>query len=74
MSAPVSGVSLSPFRARVSGAVRCLESCAGLQVTLSSEGLPPRAATAAHDGKFGFDDVLPGQYEVTVSKVSDVVI
>ncbi|KAF0301730.1 Nodal modulator 2 [Amphibalanus amphitrite] len=68
VSAPVSGVTFSPFRARVSGAVRCLESCAGLQLTLSAEGLPPRAATAAADGRFAFDGVLPGQYEVTVTK------
>ncbi|XP_043236772.1 nodal modulator 1-like [Amphibalanus amphitrite] len=68
VSAPVSGVTFSPFRARVSGTVRCLESCAGLQLTLSAEGLPPRAATAAADGRFAFDGVLPGQYEVTVTK------
>ena len=70
VSAPVSGVSLSPFRARVSGSVGCLESCAGLTLSLTSEGLPARAADVAGDGGFLFEDVLPGQYDVAVSKVS----
>lgn len=71
MSAPVGGVTFSPFRARVSGAVRCLRPCAALTLTLSGDGISPRRTVAQEDGSFSFEDVLPGQYTVTAVRVSD---
>ncbi|XP_037076289.1 nodal modulator 2-like [Pollicipes pollicipes] len=68
VSAPVSGVQLSPFRARVSGAVACRQPCAGLPLTLTADGLAPRTAVADQGGRFSFEDVLPGQYDVAPVK------
>ena len=68
---PVSGVTFSQFRAKVSGTVSCLENCGLLQLSLSAIGRVEEKklvqATQVPKGtRFTFEEVLPGKYTVTL--------
>nr|XP_049692347.1 nodal modulator 1 [Helicoverpa armigera] len=72
-NAPVDGITFSQLKSRVSGRVQCLlpAACAAVPVTLrplSPDGgyVGQPMTTVAKDGKYTFEEVLPGSVEISV--------
>ncbi|XP_054268312.1 BOS complex subunit NOMO2-like [Macrosteles quadrilineatus] len=62
---PVTGVDFSQLQATVRGAIKCLTSpCPDITVTLQSG--PDSTTAVAKGGVYVFDNVLPGEYTVSV--------
>ena len=60
--APVTDIYFSPVRVTVSGSVQCLGACPDLTVTLKPEGFSKDIKMKVKDGKFLFENQLPGSY------------
>ncbi|KAK7106662.1 BOS complex subunit NOMO1-like isoform X2 [Littorina saxatilis] len=69
---PVMDVNFSQFRAKVSGAISCMEKCGELEVSLNAVGrqdakvLAKAKETGATSASFIFENVLPGKYKATI--------
>ncbi|XP_039289958.1 nodal modulator 1-like [Nilaparvata lugens] len=71
---PVSGIEFSQLRAIIRGQVVCLseQTCSGITVTVASlNGQDHFTTTTAAGGKYRLDNVLPGEYKVSLDRVSD---
>jgi len=72
---PVSNLYFSPVRVTVSGTIRCLEAhgsstCPDLTVNLKPEGFGQPMSRVAKNGRFNFDNQLPGSYMVTIDQTA----
>ena len=69
---PVKGLKFSQFQAVLSGAVKCLSKEKCHKITVSLHGIKGSKshtqALTSLDGKFVFQKVLPGKYEVSIVK------
>nr|XP_022336385.1 nodal modulator 1-like isoform X1 [Crassostrea virginica] len=70
-NAPVMDITFSQFRAKLSGSIKCLEKCGGMEVSLSPVNRgDSKQITQAKEGSqgtvFQFENVLPGKYKVTL--------
>lgn len=70
-NAPVMDITFSQFRAKLSGSIKCLEKCGGMEVSLSpvNRGDKKQITQAKEGAKgtvFQFENVLPGKYKVTL--------
>jgi len=73
---PVSSLYFSPVRVTVSGIIKCLPTsdevttCPDLTVSLKPEGFGHQVSRTAKNGRFSFDNQLPGSYLVTVDQAA----
>ncbi|XP_061181394.1 BOS complex subunit NOMO1-like [Saccostrea echinata] len=70
-NAPVLDIVFSQFRAKLSGSIKCLEKCGGMEVSLSPVSRSDnKQITQAKEGAkgtvFQFENILPGKYKVTL--------
>ncbi|XP_048249948.1 nodal modulator 1-like [Haliotis rufescens] len=70
-SKPVSDVRFSQFRAKVHGAVTCMEKCGHIDMSLDSLSRADskqvvQVQESAKGNTFSFENVLPGKYKVTM--------
>ncbi|XP_075989441.1 BOS complex subunit NOMO2 [Anticarsia gemmatalis] len=72
-NAPVDGITFSQLKGKLSGRIQCKDkaACANLPVTLrplSADGgyVGQPVSTVAVDGKYTFEEVLPGSVEISV--------
>ncbi|GFR78590.1 nodal modulator 1 [Elysia marginata] len=68
---PVLDANFAQFRAKLSGSIRCMESCPAMEVTLDAVGRTEsqmRVPTKANgnEATFMFENVMPGNYKASI--------
>jgi len=64
---PVSGLYFSPVRVTIAGSVRCITAeCPELSVVLKPDGAGEESTQVVEQGRFSFQNQLPGRYSISV--------
>lgn len=64
---PIGDLYFSPVRVSVSGDVKCIGACPSLSITLRPEGFGKDNTMVIKNGKFLFENQLPGSYMAVIS-------
>jgi hypothetical protein len=67
-SEPEANLYFSPVRVTIAGSVKCTSKCPDLTVQLIPEGAGEASTLAVQDGKFSFQNQLPGRYSIAVDE------